>query len=201
MIELPVPVRLRDCRAHVDVVAQLVELTTKLAKLKVDAAWWSNLGISGSRRRQEGDHGWNWANRIGQFHNHLLVECAAVQTPDGDVQAAIIYRLDGRSVLLPEAGAVYVDRLATAPRNRPKLVPAPLYRGAGTNLLRWAAYHSYQLGFGGRLVLASLPNPDTIDFYRALGFQETETEVHGMVVYELEPELAQRLIGKDESFQ
>jgi GNAT superfamily N-acetyltransferase len=199
MVEPPVRVRLTDCRTGGVVTAQLVELTAKIAKTKVDAAWWRDLGVSKSRRRQEGDHGWKWADRIGAFRNVLAVESVAVQTADGDVQGAMIYRVDGGSVLAKGEGAVYVDRVAAAPRNREGLVAEPLYRGAGTSLIRWAAYHSHSLGLGGRLVLASLPNPDTISFYERLGFRATPAEEEDMVVYELEPPHAQALIAQDES--
>lgn len=160
MVQLPIPVSLRNCQSGSNISAQLIELTAKLAKSKIDGAWWGNLGVSRSRRRQEGDHGWNWANRMGALRGDLFVEAVAVQTEDQDIQAAMIYRLDALSILAPGNGAVYVDRLATAPRNHPGLAAQPLYRGAGT-----------------------------------------AAEEDDMVIYELEPPLAQRLIGTDPSLQ
>lgn len=197
MINLPVPLQLTDCRTGSAVNAQLVELNARLAKAKVDGAWWRNLGVSSLHRREEGDHSWNWAARIGMFRNLLAVESVGIQTSDGEIQGAMIYRIDGASIIDTGKGAVYIDRLATAPRNREGLVEEPAYRGAGSGLLRWAAYHSYKLGLDGRLVLASLPDPNTTAFYERLGFKTTPADEDDMVVYELEPHEAQAFIAED----
>lgn len=197
MVNLPVSLQLTDCRTGGAASAHLVELHARLAKSRVDAAWWRDLGVSSLRRREEGDHSWNWADRIGMFRNSLAVESVGVQTSDGEIQGAMIYRIDGASVIETGKGAVYIDRLATAPRNREGLVDEPVYRGAGTCLLRWAAYHSFKLGLGGRLVLASLPDPNTTAFYERLGFKATPADEGDMVIYELEPTEAQALIAED----
>lgn len=194
--ELPFPITLRRCDDRRIVIAHIVELTRTLAKTKVRAEWWAGLGVSGSRRHQEDDHHWNWVAEVGKYHNHAAVESVAVRTADGAIQAAMIYRLNGTSILASGAGAVYVDRLATAPRNRGWLVEKPLYRGAGTSLIVWAAYHSYSRGLDGRLVLAALPSERTIKFYESLGFKATTAEEDDMVVYELEPKDAVALLGR-----
>jgi hypothetical protein len=192
--ELPTPVTLTRCDSGAPVQARLVEMNTKLAKTKINGAWWVGIGVSKNRRREEGDHHWDWAAEVGRHHNKLYFESVAIQTADDAVQGAAIYRLDGRSVVAEGAGAVLLHWLATAPRNRPWLVARPGYRGAGKNLIRWAAYHSYQLGFGGRIVLATLPSPRTVAFYESLGFVATSAEESGMVIYELGPERANTLI-------
>ncbi len=122
-------------------------------------------------------------------------------TADGEVQAAAIYRIDTASVLDcgPDgepAPGVYVEYIATAPRNRGRLVQTPVYRGGGMALLTRAIAHSYQLGFGGRVNLASLPHPDTETFYANAGFERTAVEKSSMVVYELRPERAKLLLNK-----
>lgn len=194
--ELPFPITLRRCDDGRTVGAHIVKLTRTLAKTKVRAEWWTRLGVPTARRHEEEDHHWNWVAEVGKYHNHGAVESVAVQTADGAVQAAMIYRLDGASIIASGAGAVYVHWLATAPRNRGWLVEKPLCRGAGTALILWAAYHSYSRGLGGRLVLAALPSERTIRFYESLGFKATTAEEDDMVVYELEPKDAVALFGR-----
>ncbi len=79
-------------------------------------------------------------------------------------------------------------------RNRGWLVPDPVFRNVGKTLVRWTAYHSDQLGFGGRIVLATLPSPRTVAFYESLGFEATSAEEDDMVIYELRPEKAKALV-------
>jgi GNAT superfamily N-acetyltransferase len=87
-------------------------------------------------------------------------------------------------------GAVYADRLATAPRNRPWLVGSPRYRGVGTVLLLAAVRQSYLLGLGGRVGLASLPSERTRGFYSRRGFQVIFERKDGMIEFELPTALA-----------
>jgi hypothetical protein len=55
---------------------------------------------------------------------------------------------------------VYVELLATAPWNRKKLLPDPLYKGVGPMLIATAISHSHDLGSKGRLGLHSLPQSE-----------------------------------------
>jgi GNAT superfamily N-acetyltransferase len=193
---LPAAVTVVRCETGEAVEARLVDLTAKLAKTKIGGAWWVGLSVSKTRSREEGDHHWDWAAEVGKHQNKLYVESVAIQTTDDAVQGAAVYLLNGRSVLVDGAGAILPHWLATAPRNRPWLVPRPEYRGVGTNLIRWAAYHSYHLGFGGRIVLATLPSERTVAFYESLGFRATSAEEDDMVVYELEPMQARALFSR-----
>lgn len=61
-------------------------------------------------------------------------------------------------------GLVYVDLLATAPWNRPRLVADPLYRGVGLVLITEAILLSQDEGFKGRIGLHALPGSE--DWYR-----------------------------------
>lgn len=60
----------------------------------------------------------------------------------------------------------------------------------------YAICHAYQLGFGGRVTLLSLPTPATVEFYERLGFQATGEEEDGMMLYELTPEQASALLRR-----
>ena len=109
----------------------------------------------------------------------------AVLGPEEDIEGAISYRVDTRSQLDPDVGAVYVDRLATAPRNRPWVVNPTKYRGVGTVLLFAAVRDSYSLGLGGRVWLSCMPNPRSRAFYVQKGFQMICQHEDDMIDYEL----------------
>ncbi len=102
--------------------------------------------------------------------NDRWYEAVAVQTDDENVQGAILYWLNTTSFIDQGQGAVYVQALATAPRNRPWLVSAPLYRGTGDALLFRAVVHSYLLGLKGIVNLEAFDDPRLLKFYERRGF-------------------------------
>ncbi|MHB8345885.1 MAG: GNAT family N-acetyltransferase [Acidiferrobacterales bacterium] len=67
---------------------------------------------------------------------------------------------------------VYIELLATAPWNRPKLTPDARYKGVGRVLVGTAVSLSVDLGFGGCIGLHSLAQSE--DWYRAVGFTDVE---------------------------
>ena len=97
----------------------------------------------------------------------------------------MLYQIDAKSQIESGAGAVFVDRLAAAPRNRPWLASPPRYRGVGTVLLLAAVRHSYSLGLGGRVWLVSLPSERTKEFYKNRGFRRIYDDGDGMIDFEL----------------
>jgi hypothetical protein len=101
----------------------------------------------------------------------------------------MVYRLDAKSFIDTSFGAVNIEALATAPRNRPRLVQNPLYRGVGCGLLLRAVCHSYLLGFGGRVNLLAFDRPETVEFYQSRGFQIVPLEEDGPFL-EVTPEQA-----------
>jgi hypothetical protein len=129
MDELPSRIDLLDRRDGRRCNATLVVLTRDLAETKIDARWWHLGEELRGRPKDEDDHHWVWRRLVGKYRNDLACHFVACQTPDGEVQGAMGYRIDFRSVLVPGAGSVYVDRIATAPRNRPWLVGTPVYGG------------------------------------------------------------------------
>ena len=86
---------------------------------------------------------------------------------DGMMQGLCLVRTDKRCRLTTKAGEhmVYVDYIATAPWNLPKLAPNPLYRGAGLILMAAAIQWSKEKGWDGRVGLHSLPGAE--DFYKS----------------------------------
>ena len=182
---------------HIDQ-AQLIRLTRAVAKTKIDAMWWQDLGASTEMRKKENDNSWQWAKRLGELRNNRWHESLAVETHDGNIQGAILYWLNTRSFAENDKGAVYIEALASAPRNRPWLVPSPLYRGVGEGLLLRATLHSYVVGLEGRVNLLSFRDQRTASFYKNRGF-EIVGEEEGLDQMELSPAKAFQWL-KDEGY-
>ena len=198
MFALPERLSLTVCDTGLSVVTRIVALTRDLAKTKIDPVWWAGLTASNDAKAEEPDRHWNWTKHLGDLRQELqkgYTECRAVQTDDGDVQAAIIYRIDGLSLIetndaSQKLGAVRCAFLATAPRNRTRLNSSPIYRGAGTGLLNLAMAHSYSLGLGGRVNLESSRFAQTETFYKKFGFELVATDADGYSQYEVRSEVA-----------
>ena len=189
MLVLPDDITLFDVRQQCSVSARLVPLTRELAATEIDGKWWK-IEASQPARDDEEDHHWVWRKLVGEHRNDLAWEALAVQSSADEVEGAILYRLDARSQLEVGKGAIFGDRLATAPRNRPWLVNSPRFRGVGSALLLAAVRHSYALGLGGRVALVSLPSERTREFYVKKGFRLISEDRHGNIMYELPTEAA-----------
>lgn len=118
-----------------------------------------------------------------------------MQTKDGRLQGAILYRVDAESVLESGEGAVYVDRLATAPWNRAPVTSSPSHSGVGSALLRHAIHHSHKLGLRGRVSLTTLPGATS--FYAKLGFVDTGMTVEKLPLLELPADEARKILIKE----
>lgn len=190
MLALPENVTLTHIESDELRPANIVKLTRSLAKKQMDTAWWQ-IGGSKSDRKKEGDHGWRWVKIYGEFSRSKFGELLGLETENSEVQGAIGYWTNGRSILKPnDYGAVFIHYLATAPRNRPWLVENPCFQGVGTALLYYAVCHSYTLGLQGRVTLVSLPTERTRDFYEHRGFIKVSEGEDGMIEMELESEAA-----------
>jgi hypothetical protein len=176
--------------------ARLVRLSREVAADRMDGEWWS-IGGSKTQRSEEGDHHWRWRQIVGGLRTRANWEALAIETEDGAIQGAIVYRIDAISQLEPDKGAVYGERLATAPRNRPWLVNPPHLRGAGETLLLAAVRHSYQLGLGGRVWLCSLPSERTRSFYVNRGFRVIFKNPDGRIDFELPSDRAERWLVEE----
>jgi hypothetical protein len=91
-----------------------------------------------------------------------------------------------------------LEYLATAPWNRERLTGEPRYRGVGLTLLKFVVRDSAKLGLKGRVGLASLNDPDTVDWYLKRGFIDTgqvvEEQDAQLPILELPVEGARRLL-------
>lgn len=118
------------------------------------------------------DYHWQWIDKavkatrsMGQ--DTFSVECA------GETQGLMLVHAPQFAKLATHKGRdlVYVELVATAPWNRPKLVPNPRYKGVGRMLIATAISLSHDLGSKGRLGLHSLPQSET--WYRDVaGFSD-----------------------------
>lgn len=163
--------------------ATFVELSGDLAKEAIDKVWWHFSGPN-PIKRADGDS-WDWAPIAGAARINKWAEVIGLQTAEGDIQGAIGYWTNGKSLLEHGLGSVFVEHFATAPRNRPWIVGNAAYRGVGTGLMLYTVCHSYMLGLGGRVTLVSLPTEHAVRFYRNRGFSELATLDDGKIEFEL----------------
>lgn len=169
--------------------AEFIALTPALAATEIDQRWWREPPGSTEGTAEEDNH-WPWAILCDQSRMGDFWEATGLLTRDGRLQGAIIYRADAESILVPGRVAVYVDRLATAPWNRPWVTKSPVFHGVGSELLLQSVHHSHLLGLSGRLMLSSLPG--SVSFYTGKGFIETGRDFEDLPVLELPGESARK---------
>ncbi len=162
--------------------AHFVELTPNLARSWLDEPWWQKPPGSTVGQGEE-DAEWNGDDLSRAANGRDYWEAIALQVSAGVVQGAMVYRMDAKSVLEPDAGVVFVENLATAPWNRKSVTDTPEYGGVGPELLSQAVHHSHLLGFKGRVLLTSLPG--AVDFYVGKGFVDTGQVIDDLPLYEL----------------
>lgn len=121
-------------------------------------------GLSLSEINAEDAH-WEWSKKSvfalkePLLHDIFVLECG------GGTQGIMLTTKGGTRCFSrhPEhlrADMLYVELLATAPWNRPRLVPNPIYKGVGRVLLATAVSSSIEQEFVGRIGLHSLPSAD-----------------------------------------
>ena len=115
------------------------------------------------------DANWNWGNKaLAAINDPLLYDIFALEC-DSNTQALLLTCKGGPDCFSrhhehPKADMLYVEFLATAPWNRPRLVPNPTYKGAGITFIGTAVSQSIAEEMGGCIGLHSLPGAE--DFYR-----------------------------------
>ena len=111
------------------------------------------------------DAHWEWGRKIGQRHSYLQTFAVSCDGQTQGLMRVSLDQLDPRTkARAPEhqgCGLVYVDLIATAPWNRPRLVGTPRYRGVGRVLLSAAVSLSIEEEYCGRVGLHALPQSET----------------------------------------
>jgi GNAT superfamily N-acetyltransferase len=177
--------------------ASIVRLTRDLAQTQIDGKWWALEDVPQSERKYEIDRKWKWAKEVGSHRNQLVWDAVGVICSEDFVEGAMIYRVDAKSLLDVGEGAIYVELIASAPRNRPWLVTAPLYKGVGSALLLWAVSESYRLGLGGRVWLESTQTPSTLRFYERRGFVRIEEIDDEVARFEISRKRAEKWLREE----
>ncbi len=190
-MDLPTSVVLTRCATGAKELGTIETLHREDAKNKIDAIWWvSSHGLI-RRLEDEPDRHWQWRAIISRHQSKPSFQAKCVRTQDSQIQAAMLFRVDAMSALEQGQHAVFLDRLATAPRNRDGLFDAPVFRGAGTGLLTYAVALSYSLGFSGRVNLFPVANEE---FYTSKGFRVTTVVAGEETLFEIPTNDAMRLL-------
>jgi hypothetical protein len=181
--------------------AQIVELTADLAGRYIHHDWWTDDGLLDQFDTYPIDRHWNW-NEMGIEYDGraLAAEKVAIVTGDQAVQGAMMISIEPvPSTLAPGTGALFIELLFTAPRNRPALRRDgnAFFLGVGTELLKWGASLSREKGCEGRLRLDG--SPEYVGWYEKRGLHKLDAKpiVFEGVAYkpmELPSPAAQRLL-------
>jgi len=137
---------------------------------------------------------WDWSQKLAEVkgllgHQSFCIICRNITQAMMRIDLA---KKRGRIESQKGQHLVYIDYLEVAPWNwnEPYADP-PLYRGAGSILLRAAIETSLQEGFKGRIALHSLPQ--SIPYYERCGMTNLGTDQNyggRMPYFEMTPEQA-----------
>lgn len=118
------------------------------------------------------DSHWEWVDKAVEAERIMGRDTFAVEC-SGVTQGLMLVDVDyGRLPDQQGKELVYIELLATAPWNRPKLHRNARYKGVGRVLVGTAISVSFDLGFGGRVGLHSLPQSES--WYRTAGFTDVK---------------------------
>jgi len=108
------------------------------------------------------DAHWEWARKAHAIQGRLDWQSFAVEA-DGVTQGLMFVRTQGFARELSQLGKplALIELLATAPWNRPTLVPVARFKGIGRFLLAAAISLSVHEEFAGRIGLHALPQAES----------------------------------------
>jgi hypothetical protein len=138
-------------------------------------------------------HHWNWEQKADHYGVQLSYRFFGIEC-EGETQAMMLVDLDtkrSRVEAQREMPLVYDEYLSAAPWNLHGFVDTPLYKGAGTILVRAAIELSLELEYRGRIGLHSLPQADP--FYTRCGMTDLGPDLayYGLQYFEMTPEQAE----------
>jgi hypothetical protein len=183
------PVKLIQVSTQKSVDAEIVPLSCKhLADVET---YWKYRLVSSN----EEDSHWEWSKKyhttITPNYERYALEYLKI------TQGLMILEIDLHySRIEIGKSLIYVDYLATAPWNRPKLQCPPDYKGVGTSLFTLALSQSFDFEYKGRIGLHSLP--DAEPFYRKLGMDDFgyDPSYHNLRYFELSKNVASKIINR-----
>lgn len=144
------------------------------------------------------DAHWDW-RRLAEIRGNPLVwqmyavECAA------RMQGIMLVKKGGSFSRHPDhlkKDLVYIDRIATAPWNRPKFMGEPVYKGVGQMLFAAAVNLSFDEELEGRIGLHALSSAES--FYRdVVGMTDfgPDHDYYGMCYFEMSSAQAQAFLN------
>lgn len=111
------------------------------------------------------DSHWKWGEKARAAAKLTQYETFAIEC-DGTTQGLMFVNLMKFAQIVEQKGRelAYIELLATAPWNRPKVLASPRYKGVGRILIGTAISLSHDMGFSGRTALHSLT--DSESWYR-----------------------------------
>jgi hypothetical protein len=144
------------------------------------------------------DAHWDWRRLAEIRGNPLLYQMYAVECA-GRMQGIMLVKKGGsfsRHPDHPNADMIYVERIATAPWNRPRFMDKPIYKGIGQLLLAAAVNLSFDEELGGRIGLHALSDAEA--FYRdVIGMTDfgRDEDHYGLCYFELSSTQAQAFLN------
>jgi len=147
------------------------------------------------------DAHWELGKKIIAAERNPLVYDVFVLECGTNTQAVMLVQKGGtrcfsRHPEHPNLPLIYIDFLATAPWNRPRLVTDPVYAGCGRNMIMTAISLSIEEEMKGRIGLHSLSGAE--DFYRnSIGMADlgTDSDYSNLRYFELSKQRAAAVIS------
>jgi hypothetical protein len=106
------------------------------------------------------DKYWDWMFKLRYVANNDNLEIYAIECENQTQGLMQIETQMHGSQIDRGKRLIYIDGIATAPWNRLEIQNPPRFKGIGSILLNFARLRSFDLGYGGRVGLHSLPGAE-----------------------------------------
>ncbi|RZJ85435.1 MAG: hypothetical protein EOO64_00670 [Massilia sp.] len=142
------------------------------------------------------DAHWQWPAKVTARSSHLEWASYALRC-GGDTQGLMFVNLVRRCRLPAQFNQhmVYVDLVSTAPWNRPRLMPNPLYGGVGVTMVTEAVIRSLDEGFDGRIGLHALPGAEPLYQKLKMDCLGPDPKYDNLPYFEMTPQQAAALLS------
>lgn len=142
------------------------------------------------------DGHWQWPAKVRDRVGQLQWASYALRC-GGDTQGLMFVNLLRRCRLPVQLNQhmIYVDLVSTAPWNRPRLTPNPLYGGVGVTMVTEAVIRSLDEGFDGRIGLHSLPGAESLYQKLKMDCLGPDPAYDGLLYFEMTPQQAAALLS------